>query len=385
MCLDASVRPAVACVAADANSSASTALDLTLGRRQYRDADLSARRMRGQRHIMKKNPPGSNNPTNPLHKVAALTLVRGETKRTKSKPSAKTPVKVSLNFASSDQMTGEARDLNGQKVAISFSLAIRKATLDLRASFVDSPKDASAKLSFEAIAHQTSLVRPTKISTSRETKQTGKIGGKLKVPIEAKASTSRSPTLTGTVKAEGDVAAERSTKATSKRSISFDELNVEATSGGDGVHWSVNRLIGVTNGRDRSNRESYLLGEVFKTARNASLAAATLSKSPAALPLAYELVASVRVLMSDLAVSNVKFTDHLGDHVRLARIDPELVGRSMSIANKARDKVELAAEAMGANSERLRGRVMLEVIRRHLRDQGLDTSGATVEICKARD
>jgi hypothetical protein len=89
-------------------------------------------------------------------------------------------------------------------------------------------------------------------------------------------------------------------------------------------------------------------------------------------------------MMEDLIVANVKFVDRLGDPLSIGDISNENMKPSAGFAGKAIDAAEKAKETLGSQSERLRARVMKAIIEKHLRAQGLDTSGASVEICKAQ-
>src|ERR1043165_4608550 len=80
---------------------------------------------------MQHQPPDSNNPSNPLLKIAALAL----NKEYKSLPP--TPIVrlvASLNLKGSNDLRGTAKSEDGLDITVSFSLALRRANLQIHCS-----------------------------------------------------------------------------------------------------------------------------------------------------------------------------------------------------------------------------------------------------------
>lgn len=335
---------------------------------------------------MQKKSPQSNNPVNPLNKVAALTLEREETLAEQTPSGLKVPIRVRLSFNESRQMKGEARDTDKEKVVVSFSLAVRGATLDLTARFVDPTSQPSHKLSFRDIAHQAAIVKPAKVRGTATTKR--KRGASLAGKASAEVKSSKTGKLKAVGGASGSAAAAYGTEGRAGRTMAFDELNVGATGTGDAVHWEIACPRLASNTLNAVSRtEACLIGEVFKAADGQDMLAARLINGSATggnTALAVELTASVRALMADLIVKDVKFFDKTGEELAIARLDPQLIWPSRGPIALTQELVDRGKEALGLNADRLRGRIMREIIRKHLASEGLDTSGADVEICKAQ-
>ena len=73
---------------------------------------------------MQFQPPDKNNPANPLHKVAALTL-------DKEFEGDATRVAATLTFKKSNDLRGRGRTKDGRDVAVNFGLALERASFEL--------------------------------------------------------------------------------------------------------------------------------------------------------------------------------------------------------------------------------------------------------------
>src|SRR5689334_9095384 len=112
---------------------------------------------------MQHNRPGTNNPINPLQKVAALTVKRDEDRLMNTKHETVLPVVASLSFQKSTHMEGRAVDKAGDPVTIRFSMAVRQALLQLTAAFAEGAP-SSGTLMVSEVAHQMPLAKAKKVT-----------------------------------------------------------------------------------------------------------------------------------------------------------------------------------------------------------------------------
>src|SRR5262245_58092063 len=77
---------------------------------------------------MRNQPRDTNNPANPLIKVAALEIRRANEKAGRRQSC---DVSVTLNFKKSADMRGSTIDRRGAEITVNFTLEIRRATLEI--------------------------------------------------------------------------------------------------------------------------------------------------------------------------------------------------------------------------------------------------------------
>ena len=173
---------------------------------------------------MRRTPPGTNNPSNPLNKVAALQLDREEL------PKGKIRVKAKLSFKRSDDMRGEAEREGSGTVTVSFSLAVRRATMQLRFAYCDPPKASS--LTVSEIAHLHPLVAKQKVKATQSANKLkrGKLSGALGGIAVARTQGTKGQ-LSAKAQASGEIT--RSGKRTTATTQIYSLSNVSATSDGD--------------------------------------------------------------------------------------------------------------------------------------------------------
>src|SRR5207245_865559 len=82
---------------------------------------------------MQTQPPDKNNPSNPLYKVAALTLDKEHVDIPDSRATVR--ILATLTFKRSSDLRGKTKTSTGHDVTVCFSLAIRRASFELTAFF----------------------------------------------------------------------------------------------------------------------------------------------------------------------------------------------------------------------------------------------------------
>lgn len=315
---------------------------------------------------MKRNDPLSNNPTNPLEKVAALTINRG-TEQTKRPANITTvPVQARLNFKKSRHLTGRAKDRQGHPINISFSMAISNAHFELFASFADE-SPIHGQLTLSKLAHEVALTAPVSVRKKSTTRKNAKAGAKGSA--RAVTSTNKSSAEIG---ASIDGAADIERSETSTKNLAYKSLNISVTGAGNRATWDIQPIDGT----------GHLNGEVFLSSDEHQILAATLSRSKSAFGKPFELAACVRVLPQHLIVEDVKFADDTGEAVKIGDVEQSLMPGGKEISGTKRVLGAIGGDKMGMDKN-LRSRIVKEVIRRHLRDCGLDVDQPAIEICRA--
>jgi hypothetical protein len=312
---------------------------------------------------MQIQPPDRNNPSNPLYRVAALTLdkeyVKLDTKST-------VRIIATLNFKRSHDLRGRTKTTSGEGVTVCFSLAIRRASFELTIFFEDN-KPETSNITIRKIAHVTPLSTRHRISDSlsldkqsaRDRSLEGAIQGALGISdVSAEAA------------AAGKFIAKSGTKTTRTRRISgtTHKNNVTATFGSNIVHWELNASTALDK-NDEAALTAWLEGEVFQKATGASLDACQASwkrDESRGLPV---ITGSVFTSMSDLIVGDIHLLTDLGQEIPVKKVEQSAM---------------TSFPGFGAlfNSD-AKERVVKQVIRKHLVSQGMVTDGARVQICKA--
>lgn len=310
---------------------------------------------------MRRQPPGDNNPANPLLKVAALDLNKeyigtGNARRIK--------VKATLNFNKSDAVRGRTQSYNGQSVNIVFELSIRRATFAL--SCADDKGNSLEKfVDIEDVAYVGSsivseeIIEKTSSKSSSNKSTTGDLSGSLK------ARFSRQEGL-ASLKGSAAIKNEHKDEIIGKVNRKVVGLNVSATHAGSTVNWQ----IGIVDPLSVSTANHYLRGEVFKSEKNGKQINACVIKRNDKGPLAHVVLSgSLMVTMENLVIGNVTITDDDGEIIDWQDIKSN----------------ERKSNFFGAifRPEDAKKRIIKQIIRKHLLQQGMKTDGALVEICRA--
>jgi hypothetical protein len=76
--------------------------------------------------------------------------------------------------------------------------------------------------------------------------------------------------------------------------------------------------------------------------------------------------------MEDLIVYDIKLTHEVGVEIPWAKIEAPL----------EKSRRFLRMEDLGLNTEQAKERILRQIIRKHLVEQGMEVKGAAVEICR---
>jgi hypothetical protein len=305
---------------------------------------------------MQNHPPEKNNPSNPLIKVAALSL---DKQYLAVAPISKIKVIATLNFKSSNDLRGRAKTNSGEDVTVTFSLALKRASLELSVSFENAPNDA---IDIQRVAHMTALHARDRLTDQITAERQSKRN--LSVDVRALAHGGLAG-VNASAKASGKAGATESSKVLRKRKVSrsLSRSNVAATFAGNVIHWEINPNMLPDKGNDTDG--AWLEGELFKTAGGKSIDTCLVSwlqNEAKGVPV---IIAS----MADLVVGNVKVLTDLGYDVSLKKVD-----QSTASGFEALNPFTNASA---------KERFVRQIIRKHLVAQGMTTEGARVQICKA--
>src|SRR5258708_10970858 len=135
---------------------------------------------------MQHQPPDKNNPSNPLLKIAALSL---DKEYVKVAPTSKVRVIASLNFKSSSDLRGRAKTKVGEDVTVSFSLALKRASLEISFLF-EKAGSADNVVNIERVAHLSTLHTRDQITDEFSTKKRSAKKRSFGLGLTAKASAS---------------------------------------------------------------------------------------------------------------------------------------------------------------------------------------------------
>jgi hypothetical protein len=308
---------------------------------------------------LQNHPPDKNNPSNPLVKVAALNL---DKEYLTVAPTSKIRVIATLNFKHSNDLRGRAKTNSGEDVTVTFSLALKRASLELSVSFENAPSDA---IDIQRVAHMTALHTRDRITNQITAERQSKKNLSLGIGAAARAG------ITGASasgKASAQAGATESSKVSRKHKVSqsMSRSNVAATFAGNVVHWEINPNM-LPDGSDTDG--AWLEGELFKTAAGKPIDTCLVSwhqDDGRGVPV---ITASAFVTMADLIVGNVKVLTDLGYDVSLKKVDQSSA---------------LGLEALNPfTNTSAKERFVRQIIRKHLVAQGMMTEGARVQICKA--
>lgn len=307
---------------------------------------------------MRIQPPNQNNPTNPLFKVAALTLKRVDSR---AKRLRKVRVVASLNFKRSDDVRGIAKSANGNAITVGFSLRLRKASLQITASF---DGDASVVPGVSKVA----FIYPLEVKDSLREVATVSRYSKKGCGLEGSAGVDAglsSATLGARGRIRGEAEAGKKAKVEGRSVRAFERTNISATFHENVAHWEINPVSDPTL---PGHEPAFLQGEVFRTrAQNRAVDACVVSWKPEEPKGPLVVSGSVYTSMDDLLLDNITFQDNLGYEVRWRDVDAE--GRITFLE--------------GLTYSKVKERLAKQIIRKHLQLQGMELDGARVEICKA--
>jgi hypothetical protein len=314
---------------------------------------------------MQYQPPDQNNPANPLIKVAALTL---EKEYLKISPNSLVRIIATLNFKRSNDLRGRTKTKTGEEVTISFSLALKRASLELLFVFENSEEAKKKVISVERVAHLSELQTRDLIKDVRRAKRQANKKASIGLSASGKAGISG---LNASAKAIAGASARTVSKVTREHKIarSTSKNNISVTYGGNLVHWEINPNLALEGSIDSQN-SAWLEGEVFKSLRGAPLDACLVGWRHDEKVGTPTVVASVFVTMPDLIIDNVQLLTDSGDVI--------------STKDIAQSSVALFSGSFGIfQMSDTKERLVRQVIRKHLLSQGMMTEGARVQICKA--
>jgi hypothetical protein len=300
---------------------------------------------------MRKQPRDTNNPANPLYKAASLDIRRANERIGKHRSC---DVNVTLNFKKSNDMRGQTQDTNGKEITVNFTLANRRATFEMNVIFEQVNDLAYLSISKVAFVDSMTTDRSVKVANAGDTRrQTGS-------SAEGCASVSLGRAK---VDAKGRVAAAKKQSSASSRADTYERNT---------INWSLDSLWA----RQELNEEqTYLSGEVFRNpAANKQIRACRMRWDVHKASSTPEIHGSVRVMTQDLLISDINFLDEDGKKLSWNAIrKPTSDGTVPSLKEK-----------LFPDQEKMRDRLVRQIVRKHLVSQGMTLEGASLEICSAR-
>jgi hypothetical protein len=312
---------------------------------------------------MKHQPPSSNNPANPLFKVAALTL---DKEYDNLGPNAVIRVIASLNFKRSDDLRGKASTINGEDITVCFSLTVQRASFELTFSPDDIRYRDAPIVELKKVAFASPLtVKDRVIETSLARNEADKAAA-IQASGGMKLSASELPIQAG-LSAYGKAGVRNRSSKSRRVARAYDRNNVTVTFGGNMIHWEIS-----PRAEEDGLEGAYLEGEVFRN-RTASTEACVAKRKSEVFTGPLVITGSVFTSMQHLHVEEVRFIDNNGDEVKWRDVDSGLIGKSSGT---------VLGSAFLSVDERKR-RLLKQIIRKHLASQGMNVEGARVEICKA--
>lgn len=310
---------------------------------------------------MRRQPPDNNNPANPLSKVAALDI---EKEYLQGTGAGKIKLSVSLTFKKSNDLHGSTKGRDGKNVNVTFSMSIQRASLEIVCSD-DHGRHLDNIIKLRKVAFVGSVSGTSKLTENlleiSETKSgtAGKLnaGAKLNltdVGAKAGANLEAGASLTSSVK-----------KARRIKNTRL-ENNITATHAGSRVQWEIVPIPALLP----TTEASHLVGEVFKSPTTSkSIEACIIERTDNGSIAEVVITGSVYVGMQDLILESIRFTDDTGLEIKTNQINSDC-----GVIGDLRDNLfqKVAKE-----------RILRQVIRKHLIEQGMSVSGSQVEICKA--
>jgi hypothetical protein len=182
--------------------------------------------------------PDRNNPTNPLLKVAALTLDAedlGTLTPTKQKKIRRILVVVSLNFKQSNDLRGNAKADDGRPISVCFSMSIRRASFELAATF----EDRGRKL---PRITNVAFLSPLEVKYSVSDETVVRHGSEKGYEVSGSGALNLSEIAAGMAghgRAVGKAKSGAATKKVRTKKGAFHQTNVSVTYGGNLIHWEL--------------------------------------------------------------------------------------------------------------------------------------------------
>jgi hypothetical protein len=315
---------------------------------------------------MQSQPPDRNNPANPLIKVAALDIQKNFISENNFEDMA---ISATLNFKKSSDMRGRAKTFDGDEVTVSFSLALRRASLEFQFScekFTDNRRVVDIK----NVAFKSALVSVGNFSQTINSNSGRDLSAEVGMDGQSKAHLS-SPDANLTLSAKASASFSRKISRDTRYQVSFECSNIKATSAGNSIHWEIFPK-NTTVETSLSGSTDFLEGEVFSDqGSNAVSCACFVKKRDNVCDESITVNASVSTSIKDLIIDEVEFHDDLGN-----RIEPGEITREDRLAFR-----DLAKNIVNKNE--LKKSLLKSIIKKHLVSQGMHTDGALVEICRA--
>ena len=311
---------------------------------------------------MRKQSPDNNNPANPLFKVAALEI---DKEYAVEKKENYIRVKASLVFKKSSDLRGATKDKDGDSVNVTFGLKVRRASLELVCAD-DKGQSPNGFVKISKVAYVGGLAARSKLKISQAAASTKKGASKASIRAGLGASMSH---LGAKANVSTDSSRQIVSSAEGKMStnLSFEKVNVTATYAGSRIHWEINPLADERSG----STLSFLEGSVFQSALDGRYVdAAHIKRVDGKAASNVAITASVYISMQDLILEDISFVDNDGAPVALKQIpnQMDMLGRLLSLPDGGKEAKE---------------RLLKQVIRKHLVNQGLRAEGNLVEICRA--
>lgn len=315
---------------------------------------------------MQSQPPDRNNPANPLFKVAALDIEKNFPSEAHLDEMA---ISATLNFKRSSDMRGRAKTFDGQDVTVSFSLALKRASLEIKFScekFADSRRIVDIK----NVAFKSPLVSVGNFSQTINCASGRDISAGVEMDGHSKAQLS-GPDAGLSLSTKASASFSRKNSRDAQYQISFECSNIKATSAGNTIHWEIFPKNAASSSNPPGSTD-FLDGEVFSDqGRNAVSCACFVKKRDSVIDEPITANASVSTSIKDLIIDDVEFHDELGN-----RIDAGEIAREAQLAIG-----DLAKSIL--NKAELKKTLLKSVIKKHLVSQGMHTEGALIEICRA--
>jgi hypothetical protein len=317
---------------------------------------------------MHKQPRNSNNPANPLLKVAALDIKRSHEKRAKR---ASCRVHINLNFKKSSDIRGNTFNEFGEDITVNFTLSIHKASFELEFAF-ENPRD-NKFVCISNVAFIEGLSTNQRVDLSHEIDSSINIEGSISG--EATLGANANPIAKVTAATKGQKTIERKRNSKHKVNANYSVTGISATHAGNIINWSIDSIWTRKEEFDHKNDLTYLSGEVFRdTGTGKTILACKVNWNYSQVSTAMEIHGSVRVMMQDLIVENIIFLDSSGNEQSWDQIKKL---RSENVSLSLRNKMQL-------DRDQFKHRLIRQIIRKHLISQGMQSDGASIEICSAR-
>ena len=315
---------------------------------------------------MRKQPRDTNNPANPLYKAASLDISRTNDRAGKYRSC---DVNVTLNFKKSNDMRGQTLDRKGNEITVNFTVAIKRATFEMKIFFDDKIDLAHLNVSNVAFADSLTTNRSIKVVDAGDSHR------QTESSAEGAASISLGRTRTDAKVAVGlrkkqSSASNRGDKWSS--ATSYRMTGISVTYERNIINWSLDSLW---TRQDLNEEHTYLYGEAFRNpATNRQVRACRIRWDGSKVSSSLEIHGSVRVMTQDMLISDVNFLNNEGRKLPWnAMLKLDVDGNVSSIK-----------ERLTPDLEKLKERLVRQIIRKHLVSQGMSLEGASLEICSAR-